>query len=242
MHEPCKVIRHYLPCYLLEIARRGDDLPATTLQGLGNKSGDLRERKSRQLKKLIKEHSDEAGKLGLPLWRFPGVSHFTQDERCNAKAKGKLPWATAGEHSNKWSPERTHLSVEKVTPTTCSKQTWTSQILMLINIYTVCFCWHIEVTMKVPLHDAVLIQSQTSPALPSAWSFQPILSSQQARTLKSETHTFCAGLDPVCCHPGPEPRIRREKKSDRWKKGRGKKNQWVPQLIKEAEGDHQFSV
>lgn len=87
--------------------------------------------------------------------------------------------------------------------------------------------------MKVSLHDAVLIQSQTSPALPSAWTFQPILSSQQARTLKSETHTFCAGLDPVCCHPGPEPRIRREKKSDRWKKGRGKKiNEFLSWLKK----------
>lgn len=55
-------------------------------------------------------------------------------------------------------------------------------------------------------------------------TFQPILSSQQTWTLKCETHTLlCAGLDPVCCHPGPEPRIQWEKKGDRWKKGRGKK-------------------
>lgn len=66
--------------------------------------------------------------------------------------------------------------------------------------------------------------------MPSAWTFQPTFSSQQAWTLKSETHTLlCEGLDAVCCHLGPEPRIRWEK-SDRWKKGRGKKNQWVPQL------------
>lgn len=66
--------------------------------------------------------------------------------------------------------------------------------------------------------------------MPSAWTFQPTLSSQQAWTLKSETHTLlCAGLEAVCCHLGPEPRIRWEK---RWQveKGERKKNQWVPQL------------
>lgn len=160
----------HLLCYLLEIARRGDDLPTTTLQGLSNESGDLRERKSRQFQ-LIKEHADEAGKLGLPLWCFPWVSHSTQAEWCNTKAKGKLAWATAGEHSNKWSHGRIHSPMKKVTPTTCSKQTWMSQILMAINIYTLCFCWHISVLIKVSVQDAVLIQSQISPAMPSAWTF-----------------------------------------------------------------------
>lgn len=106
-----KVMGHcgHLLCYLLEVTWRGDDLPTTALQRLSNKSGDLQRREVVSSKR---SRNNEAGKLGLPLWRFPWVSHFTQAEWCNREAKGRLAWTTAGEHCNKWSHEMTHLSLK----------------------------------------------------------------------------------------------------------------------------------
>lgn len=113
--EPCISLvtvqkqNEYLLCYLLEIARRGDYLPSTALQGLGNESSDLRKGNSHQ-SESIRKQTNEARKLGS--------CHPLVFKECHS--------ATAGEHSNKWSSNRTHLFLKKVTDTTYSKHTWKS--------------------------------------------------------------------------------------------------------------------
>lgn len=114
------------------------------------------------------------------------------------ESQGKLAWTTAGEHFNTWSHERTHLSLMKVTRTTCSKQTSMCQILMLINIYIKYFRLHFLIILKVSVFDVVCIQSQISPA--HALSMDFTTNTQQSTSLDTkEWNTHVVVWRTWCC-------------------------------------------